>query len=173
MGDRCSNCGAPVSVSRGGDEAYAPAPNRQLDAVREFQDAIGHPNRDAPSVDVPEAELRATLVEEEAAEFAAAVRAGDLVETADAIADLLVVTYGAALCFGIPIDAVFEEVHRTNMAKADGPLRDDGKRLKPPGWTPPDVAGVLARVLGCGCVGRTHDPRCAMYPGYVGAEATS
>ncbi len=50
---------------------------------------------------------------------------------------------------GVPLDAVFAEVHRTNMAKLNGdgePIyRDDGKVLKPPGWTPPDIEGVLQR----------------------------
>ncbi len=41
----------------------------------------------------------------------------------------------------------WDEVHRSNMAKVGGPIRGDGKRLKPEGWTPPDVAGVLAAAL--------------------------
>lgn len=69
----------------------------------------------------------------------------DIVEAADALADLRYVTEGAALEWGIPLDAVTDEVHRSNMAKTGGPVRGDGKILKPPGWTPPDVAGVLAR----------------------------
>lgn len=46
---------------------------------------------------------------------------------------------------GIDLGPVFEEVHRANMAKVGGPTRADGKILKPEGWTPPDVAGVLRR----------------------------
>jgi len=68
---------------------------------------------------------------------------------ADAIADLLYVVYGAALTFGIPTAEVFAEVHRSNMTKLgdDGlPIyRDDGKVLKGPHYSPPDLAPILAR----------------------------
>jgi predicted HAD superfamily Cof-like phosphohydrolase len=71
---------------------------------------------------------------------------GDLVEAIDGMCDLLCVVYGTAAEFGIDLAPFWDEVHRTNMAKAGGPVREDGKRLKPPGWTPPDIAGVLAAV---------------------------
>jgi predicted HAD superfamily Cof-like phosphohydrolase len=70
-------------------------------------------------------------------------RSPDLVEIADGCVDSHVVISGTALEFGIPEDAVYVEVHRSNMDKAGGPVRADGKRLKPEGWKPPDVAGVL------------------------------
>jgi predicted HAD superfamily Cof-like phosphohydrolase len=60
--------------------------------------------------------------------------------------DLLCVVYGTAAEFGIDLAPFWQEVHRTNMAKAGGPIREDGKRLKPSGWRPPDIAGVLAAV---------------------------
>lgn len=69
----------------------------------------------------------------------------DLVEIADGCADSHVVISGTAIEFGIPEDKVYKEVHRSNMAKKGGPVRDDGKRLKPDGWTPPDVVGVLKK----------------------------
>jgi predicted HAD superfamily Cof-like phosphohydrolase len=90
-------------------------------------------------------ELRAALIEEEARETVEAIRRGDLVEAIDGMCDLLCVVYGTASEFGIDLAPFWDEVHRTNMAKAGGPVREDGKRLKPPGWTPPDIAGVLAR----------------------------
>lgn len=106
---------------------------------------------DYPTLDVPQEvkELRCAIVEEEAQEFCEAVRADDLVEVADAIADLLYVTYGAALTFGIPIEEVFTEVHRSNMTKV-GPngeviKRDDGKVLKGPHFEPPAIAPILER----------------------------
>jgi predicted HAD superfamily Cof-like phosphohydrolase len=82
------------------------------------------PGADLPTLDVQDQvkELRCALIEEEAAEFRAAVEDGDIVAVADAIADLLYVVYGAALTFGIPAHAVFTEVHRSNMTKLD----DDG-----------------------------------------------
>jgi len=70
----------------------------------------------------------------------------DPVEAADALADMCVVTIGSAVAWGIPLPEVWDEVHRSNMAKLGGPIREDGKQLKPPGWTPPDIAGVLKKV---------------------------
>jgi len=69
----------------------------------------------------------------------------DLPAAADALTDIAYVVEGACLELGIDSDPVFDLVHRANMAKTGGPIREDGKRLKPPGWTPPDVAGELKR----------------------------
>jgi predicted HAD superfamily Cof-like phosphohydrolase len=92
-------------------------------------------------------DLRASLITEEAAEFDLASTAGDITEAADALADLLYVIYGAALEWGIDVDAVLEEVHRSNMTKVwpDGTIhmRDDGKILKPPTYSPADIRKVL------------------------------
>ena len=128
-----------------------------LDQVREFHEAFDHPVRTTPNADVPEKVLRMNLIQEEVTELGEAlgleywsdegwVDVGnpvDTVEVADALADIDYVVQGAALTFGIPHDAVFDEVHRSNLAKAGGPVRADGKKLKPEGWTPPDIAGVL------------------------------
>lgn len=140
--------------------------------VATFMRAFGQKVRTSPTTDISENEriLRARLVLEEALEFAAAmgfdvfVEPGhngeehdlqlsdtgngiDLVEAADAIGDVLVVTYGAGHVLGIPTADVFAEVHRSNMAKL-GPdgrpiVREDGKVIKPEGWTKPDIAGAL------------------------------
>lgn len=67
----------------------------------------------------------------------------DLVKLADGIADLIVVVLGTAHAFGIPIEKVWNEVHRTNMEKLKGPVREDGKRLKPEGWQPPNIKQIL------------------------------
>jgi len=62
---------------------------------------------------------------------------------------IVYVAYGAAIVYGIDLDAVFAEVHRSNMTKldADGRViyREDGKVLKSDRYTPPDIAGVLSR----------------------------
>ena len=89
------------------------------------------------------AAMRRTLVSEEAAELERAIDDGDLIAVADALADLLYVTYGMAITFGIDIRPVFAEVHRSNMAKVGGPTRGDGKILKPEGWQSPDIAGAI------------------------------
>jgi len=90
--------------------------------------------------------LRKSLVEEECVkELFGAMDEGDLVKIADAVIDSIVVLIGTGLAYGLPLEELWDEVHRTNMAKAGGPRREDGKILKPPGWTPPDIEGVLAR----------------------------
>ncbi len=68
-----------------------------------------------------------------------------MVEFADACGDLDYVIEGARLTLGINGKPVADEIHRTNLAKVGGPIRDDGKRLKPEGWTPPDIAGELRK----------------------------
>lgn len=82
-------------------------------------------------------------------EYAAALLAtggpANLIDVADGVCDSHVVISGTSAEFGIPEDACYAEVHASNMAKADGPVREDGKRMKPPGWMPPNIAGVLAR----------------------------
>lgn len=84
---------------------------------------------------------------EECAEYQAAAEAADVVEIADALADIVYVAYGTALAHGIDLDAVLDEVHSSNMSKigADGVvlLRPDGKVMKGPGYFRPDIARVL------------------------------
>jgi predicted HAD superfamily Cof-like phosphohydrolase len=67
----------------------------------------------------------------------------DMIELADGMADLDYVVEGARIEFGIDGSPIAREVHRSNMAKIGGAVRADGKKLKPAGWTPPDVAGCL------------------------------
>lgn len=122
-----------------------------FEAVGEFHEAFGVRSRPLPTADVPAAELRLRqdLLDEEVGELRAAVAAADVVAIADALADIVYIACGTAQALGIPFDDVFAEVHRANMSKlgADGHpvLRPDGKILKGPGYTPPEVARVLAR----------------------------
>jgi predicted HAD superfamily Cof-like phosphohydrolase len=111
--------------------------------VRTFHHAFGATIGKAPAL--RDEELRAKLIEEEAAETAKALREGDIIETIDGLCDLLYVTFGAAVAMGIDLDPFFHEVHRSNMAKVGGTTREDGKVLKPYGWTPPDIKGILFR----------------------------
>ena len=71
----------------------------------------------------------------------------DLLEVADALTDILYVTYGAGHAFGINLDECFKEVQKSNMSKLgeDGkPIyRDDGKVLKGPNYFEPDLKSVL------------------------------
>lgn len=95
-------------------------------------------------------DLRVALIAEEATELTEAMKAGDMLEIADGMADLIYVTVGAALEFGIPLDRVWAVVQQANMAKVDPTTgkvrkRDDGKVLKPEGWQPPDIAAAIGR----------------------------
>lgn len=72
----------------------------------------------------------------------------DRVEQIDALIDILYVTYGMATEMGVDLEPFFDEVHASNMRKVGGPIDERGKRLKPPGWTPPDIEGVYRRLYG-------------------------
>lgn len=111
--------------------------------VRDFNVKFGATVGDSPAIRDPE--LRAALIEEEAKETIDAIKAGDLVGAVDGICDLIYVAVGAAVAFGVELGPVFNEVHRSNMAKEGGPTRPDGKVLKPAGWTPPRIAELLAQ----------------------------
>lgn len=116
------------------------------DQVREFQAAFNQPAPEVPAF--PDAEtwrLRERLIDEELRELKDAYAAGDFVEMVDALADLLYVVQGAAITVGVHMEPVMAEVHRTNMAKVGGPIDENGKQLKPPGWTPPDIEACLER----------------------------
>ena len=125
--------------------------------LEEFQKAIGNPAPDRPSVpDAATLELRARLLHEEFAETLEAlaelrlepdVRGEAFAHLMRELADMLYVTYGMFAACGVDADAVFAGVHRANMHKAMGPRRSDGKVLKPADWQPPDVAGVVKRLL--------------------------
>lgn len=69
----------------------------------------------------------------------------DFPELVDALGDLDYVIEGARLTFGVDGAGVMAVIQAANMAKAGGERRPDGKILKPPGWTPPDIAGELVR----------------------------
>jgi predicted HAD superfamily Cof-like phosphohydrolase len=69
----------------------------------------------------------------------------DLPEMADALGDIDYVVEGMRAAFGIDGRPIHRLIHAANMAKSTVPVREDGKRLKPPGWKAPDIAGELAR----------------------------
>jgi predicted HAD superfamily Cof-like phosphohydrolase len=102
---------------------------------------------DATGGDAP-LSLRFDVMEEEWLELLKAIDDNDLVEIADACADLVWTVLLYAKGHDIPFDGVWAEVLRSNNAKIgpDGHVlrRADGKILKPEGWTAPDIAGVLA-----------------------------
>jgi len=69
----------------------------------------------------------------------------NLPDIADAIGDLKYVLEGTNLAFGIDGEPVWDAIQKANMAKAGGSVDEHGKRMKPPGWTPPDIEGELRK----------------------------
>jgi NTP pyrophosphatase (non-canonical NTP hydrolase) len=120
-----------------------------VDAVRDWLTKAGLPVRNHPTLDVPpkEREMACALIEEEAAEFRRAVETSDLVEIADAVADLIWVVLEAGLTFGIPIEEVFAEVRRSNLTKIESGepvVNAAGKIVAGPGFSAPDLLPILA-----------------------------
>jgi predicted HAD superfamily Cof-like phosphohydrolase len=119
--------------------------------VKDFHEAFGQRIGEKPEFpDREERILRRKLITEEFDELTDAEFANDLVEVADALADIIYIACGTAVSYGIPLDDVFAEVHRSNMAKlVDGKVirREDGKIQKPADWTPPDIRSVLKKSL--------------------------
>jgi predicted HAD superfamily Cof-like phosphohydrolase len=90
------------------------------------------------------------LIEEECRELGEAVGQHDKVETVDALVDILVVTIGALHSMGADAEGAWKEVMRTNFAKIDKETgkvrkREDGKVLKPLGWTPPELTPFITK----------------------------
>lgn len=85
---------------------------------------------------------RCRLIAEESSEFITACAQRDIVEVADALADLLYVVYGAACSFGIELDDIFDEVHLSNMTKNGA--RDARKIMKGTAFEPPQIQEILA-----------------------------
>ena len=91
--------------------------------------------------------LRVSLINEELEEFKEAIKNNDLKEAADALTDILYVTYGAGHAFGINLDKCFDEVQKSNMSKLgnDGkPIyNEQGKVMKGPKYFKPDLSKFL------------------------------
>lgn len=95
-------------------------------------------------------DMYCSLIEEEHKELKQALAKEDNVEIVDALLDILVVTIGALHSFGADAEGGWKEVMRTNFAKIDKETgkvrkREDGKVLKPLGWTPPDLTPHLTK----------------------------
>ena len=116
--------------------------------VTDFHKAFGQRVGETPALpdDPKERVLRMDLLAEEIEEYYTAEKEQDLVGVADALTDIIYIALGTAVAYGIPLDKCFAEVHRSNMAKLVGGKvfrREDGKIMKPEGWTPPDLESIL------------------------------
>ena len=119
-----------------------------FEKVKEFMFTFGQEVKENPEFPNDNiVDLRIKLIEEELQELKDAIINNDIVEVADALTDILVVTYGAGLAFGINLDKCFDEVHRSNMSKLSSegkPIYNEyGKVMKGPNYSPPDLKKIV------------------------------
>ena len=112
--------------------------------VKTFMKTFGQDVKTKPSFSTDKINsLRYDLIKEELEELKVAMENKDLLEVADALTDILYVTYGAGHAFGINLDRCFEEVQNSNMSKLgkdNKPIyNDSGKVLKGPKYFKPDL----------------------------------
>tara|TARA_Y100000296_G_C5137970_1_gene239315 strand:- start:189 stop:545 length:357 start_codon:yes stop_codon:yes gene_type:complete len=93
------------------------------------------------------ASLRSKLVSEEAKEVVVALKEGSLDKIAKELVDLLYVTIGTAISYGINLGPIWDIVHASNMEKDPALKNEDGKVLKPKGWNEPDIKFQIAQQL--------------------------
>jgi predicted HAD superfamily Cof-like phosphohydrolase len=126
---------------------------RQLEQVKEFNEELGVSINEYFDYMKPEEfETHRKLILEELRETELAQKtAAGRSEVLDGIVDTLYLVFGMAVRYGIKpalLEAAFDEVHQTNMAKRGGPVREDGKILKPKGWKPPNLKLVIELYAG-------------------------
>lgn len=120
--------------------------NKIQKQVTEFHRAFDIKEEPVPTLpDVKTAELRVELIDEEFKELKEALITHDLVEIADALGDLLYVTFGAAISLGIDMEPIVDEIHRSNMTKVGGHKREDGKWVKPDSYSPANLEPIIAK----------------------------
>jgi len=113
-----------------------------------FMKTFGQEVKDKPSFSTDKInKLRLDLIKEELNELTEAMNNKDLLEVADALTDILYVTYGAGHAFGINLDKCFEEVQNSNMSKLDDngkPIYNEhGKVMKGPNYFKPDLTKFM------------------------------
>ena len=116
--------------------------------VKKFMETFGQEVKSSPSFSSEKInKLRYNLIKEELEEFKQALDNDDLLEVADALTDILYVTYGAGHAFGIDLDACFQEVQNSNMSKLGEngkPIfNDQGKVMKGPNYFKPDLSKYI------------------------------
>jgi predicted HAD superfamily Cof-like phosphohydrolase len=120
-----------------------------FDKVGTFMKTFGQEVKTKPSLSSDKInKLRIDLIKEELEELTEAMQKKDLLEVADALTDILYVTYGAGHAFGINLDACFNEVQNSNMSKLgkDGkPIyNESGKVMKGPNYFKPDLSKIVS-----------------------------
>ncbi len=121
-----------------------------FESVKKFMQTFGQEVRTNASFPNDKIiKLRIDLIREELSELNEAIEKKDIKEVADALTDILYVTYGAGHAFGINLDKCFEEVQNSNMSKLDQngkPIfNDKGKVMKGPNYFKPNLSKFLAK----------------------------
>ena len=120
-----------------------------FEMVRDFHTAFGQRVGTKPELpDANERLLRMNLMTEEYREYNNAEANNDMTNLAVELADIIYIACGTAVSYGIPLDEVFNAIHKANMDKlVDGKVirREDGKIKKPDGWQPADIKGILEK----------------------------
>ena len=116
--------------------------------VGTFMKTFGQEVKTSPALSTDKINrLRVDLIKEELEELTEAMNNKDLLEVADALTDILYVTYGAGHAFGIDLDKCFEEVQNSNMSKLDEngkPIyNESGKVMKGPNYYKPDLSKFI------------------------------
>ena len=116
--------------------------------VKTFMETFGQEVKTKPSFSTDKInQLRYDLIKEELEELKVAMENKDLLEVADALTDILYVTYGAGHAFGIDLDKCFEEVQSSNMSKLDenrNPIyNESGKVMKGPNYFKPNLSKFI------------------------------
>ena len=120
-----------------------------FEKVKQFMQTFGQEVKTKASFsDEKTNQLRLDLISEELEELKNAMTSKDLLEVADALTDILYVTYGAGHAFGINLDKCFDEVQNSNMSKLDydgKPIyNESGKVMKGPDYFKPDLSKFLS-----------------------------
>ena len=120
-----------------------------FDKVGTFMKTFGQEVKTKPSFSTDKInKLRLDLINEELTELTEAMNNKDLLEVADALTDILYVTYGAGHAFGIDLDKCFDEVQNSNMSKLDEngePIyNESGKVMKGPNYFKPDLSKFVS-----------------------------
>ena len=116
--------------------------------VKTFMNTYGQEVKNTPKFpDSKIVELRIALIQEELNELKEAINNNDIIEVADALTDILYVTYGAGHSFGVDLDSCFNEVQNSNMSKLgdDGkPIyNESGKVMKGPNYFKPNIKKII------------------------------
>ena len=120
-----------------------------FEKVGKFMKAFGQETKVSAGLSIEKINnLRINLIQEELDEFIEAISNKDLKEAADALTDILYVTYGAGHAFGVDLDKCFEEVQNSNMSKLDEngkPIYNNaGKVMKGPNYFKPDLSKFVS-----------------------------